>query len=79
MWNQKIAQMIYKIEIGHGQGEQACGCWGEGGDMDGRGVLDWWMQTVMFRMDGQWAPTVHNKELCVIASFCCTTEIEETL
>ena len=34
---------------------------------------------VTFGMDGQWGPTVQHKELCMIKSFCCTTEIEETL
>ena len=36
------------------------------------------MQTVIFRMDGPWAPTAQYRELCVIESLCCTTELEET-
>lgn len=27
-------------------------------------------------MDGQWCPTVQHRELCVIRSLFCTTEIE---
>ena len=37
------------------------------------------MQTVIFGMGGQWDPIEQHKELCVIGSLCCTTEIEETL
>ena len=49
--------------------------------MDGHlGVLVFfWMQTVVFGMDGQWGPTVQNREQCVIESLCCTTKLEETL
>ena len=36
-------------------------------------------QTVISGMDGQQGPTVQNRELCVIGSLSCTTEIEETL
>ena len=39
----------------------------------------WEMQTVIFGMDGQWDPTVQHRELCVIGSFCCTTELDKTL
>ena len=38
-----------------------------------------WMQTVMFGMDGQWDPIVQCNEMYVIGSLCCTTEFEETL
>ena len=38
-----------------------------------------WMQTVIFGMDGQGGPTVPHRELCVIGSPCCTREIEEIL
>ena len=51
---------------------------GEGREWNGWGVWGWWIQTVTFGMDEQWAPTVQHRELCVIGSFCCTTEIEET-
>ena len=37
------------------------------------------MQTVIFGMDGQWDPTVQHREMCVIGSLSCTTELEETL
>ena len=43
------------------------------------GELSFWMQIVTFGMDGQWGPTIQHRELCVIGSFRCTTEIEETL
>ena len=51
--------------------------WGK--EWDGQGVWSWWLQTVTFEMDGHCTPTVKHKELCVIGSLCCTTEIEETL
>ena len=34
---------------------------------------------LMFRMDGQWGPTVQHRELCVTGSLFFSTEIEETL
>ena len=37
------------------------------------------MQTVIFGEDGQWGPTVQHREMCVIGSLYCTTELEETL
>ena len=37
------------------------------------------MQTVIFGMDGQWDPTVQHRKMCVIGSFCCKTELDETL
>ena len=44
------------------------------------GILGvFWMQTVIFGMDGQWDPTVQYREMCVIWSLCCTTELDETL
>ena len=27
----------------------------------------------------QWDPTVQHRDLCVIGSFCCTTELDEIL
>ena len=51
---------------------------GEGvGGLGNRGV--WGMQTVVSGMDGQWDSTVQHRELCVIGSLCCTTELDETL
>ena len=35
-----------------------------------------WMQTLIFGMDGEWDPTVQHRETCVIGSLCCTTELE---
>ena len=80
MWNLKYGtnDLIYKTD--HGKEEQTCGSWG-------RGKVEWdeWtlqglgMQTVIFGMCGQWGPTVQCRELCVIGSLSCTTEIEETL
>ena len=44
------------------------------------GILGvFWMQTVIFGMDGQWDPTVQYREMCVIGSLCCKTELEEAL
>ena len=39
----------------------------------------WEMHTITLRMDGQWDPTVQHREICVIGSLCCTTELDETL
>ena len=75
-----ILVSVYKRETDQWHGEQSCGCQGGWGrEWDGRGVWDWWIQTVKFGMDGQWAPTVQHRELCVIGSLCCTAEIEKTL
>ena len=37
------------------------------------------METVTYGMDGQGGPTIQHRELGVIGSLCCTTEIEATL
>ena len=51
-----------------GEGSGMMGIWGA-----------FWMQPVIFGMDWQWGPTVQHREICVIGSLCCTTELEETL
>lgn len=51
----------------------------EGSEWDGQGVWGFGIQTVSFGMDVKWGPTVQHRELCVIGSLCCTTEIVETL
>ena len=38
-----------------------------------------WMQTVIFGMDGQWGPTAQHGVIYMIGSLCCTTELEKTL
>ena len=44
------------------------------------GILGvWGRQTVMPGMDGQWNLTVQHREVYVIGSLCCTTELDETL
>ena len=55
-----------------------------GAPKGGRGGSGWgfglfWVQTVIFGMDGQWDPTVQPREICAIGSLCCTTELDETL
>ena len=50
-----------------------------GREWDGQAVWGFWMQTVVFGMDGQWGSTVQHRELCVTGSLCCTTETEEIL
>ena len=37
------------------------------------------MQTVISGVDGQWDPTVQHREMCMVGSLCCTTELDETL
>ena len=53
------------------------------GEVEGVGWMDilgvFWMQTVIFGMDGEWDPTVQHREMCVIVSLFCTTELDETL
>ena len=51
----------------------------EGREWDGQALLGFWMQTVKLGMDGQWGPTLQHRELCVIGSLCCTTELGGTL
>ena len=57
------------------------GSWGgEGVRVGWMGILRvLWMQTAIFGMDGQWDPTVQHREMCVIGSLFCATELEETL
>ena len=53
-----------------------CGLWGVGG----MSLLEaWGMQTVISGMGGQWDPTIRHREVCVIGSLCCTTELDKTL
>ena len=61
-----------QTETHHGQEEQTR-------EWDGWAFWGFWMQTVLFGMDGQWDPTVQHREMCVIGSLCCTTELDETL
>ena len=67
-----MAQMILTTKQ-NVQGEQTCGSGGIVGCMGSLGP------TVLSGMDGQWGPTAQHRELCVIGSLCCATEIEETL
>ena len=52
---------------------------GKGEGVGWMNILEFfWMQTVIFGMHGQWGPTVQHKEMRVIGSLCCTTELKET-
>ena len=56
--------------LGRGKGEVV-------GEM---GILGFWgMPTLISGMERQWDPTVQHREMCVIGSLCCTTELDETL
>ena len=78
IWGQVI--LSTKQETDNSEGEQTCGFQGAGEmESDGQTLGGFWKQTVIFGMDGQWGPTLQHRELCVITSLCCTTEIEETL
>ena len=80
MWNLKHGRNdpIYKTETDHRHGEETCGYLGGGeGEWDQRGAWGWRMPTVTLGMDGQWA-SIQHRELGVIGSLCCTTEIKET-
>ena len=35
-----------------------------------------WLQTVILGMDGKCDPMVQHREMCVIGSLCCTTELD---
>ena len=67
MWDLKYGTdyPIYKTETDHGQGEQTCGSWGEGGGsgMDGhfRIFLD---ANCYIWNGGQWCPTAQHRN-CV--------------
>ena len=37
------------------------------------------MKIIISGVDGQWGPTEQHREMCVIESLCCTTELYETL
>ena len=60
--------MAKKSRIGVSKGERG----GHLGDF-------FWMQTVIFGMDGQCDPTVQHREMNVIGSLGCTTDLDETL
>ena len=54
------------------------GFWWEGEEgVGGMGI--WGRQTVVSGVDGQWDPTEQHREMCVITSLCCTTELDKTL
>ena len=65
--------MTKKSRLGNSKGES-----GRSG-MDKHFGGFFWMQTVVFGMDGQWDSTVQHREMCVIGSICCKTELDETL
>ena len=49
-------------------GKQICGCQGgEGREWDEMGIWGQQMQTITFRIDGQWGPAVQHRELCPIS------------
>ena len=69
-----------KTETDHDQEEQTWGSQGKRGrEWDGRYFGGLGMQTVTSGLDGQWGPTVQHREMRVIGSLCCITELENTL
>ena len=52
--------MAKKSRLGVPKGER--GGSGIGGHFEG--FFFFWIQTVIFRMDGQWGPTVQPREMC---------------
>ena len=71
-----------KIETEFGQEEQTWGSRVGGKGREWEGWAFWGylgMQTVISGEDGQWDPTVQHREMCVIGSLFCTTELDETL
>ena len=51
----------------------------EGREGNEQAVWGFWKQTGIVGMDGQWVPTIQHREMCMIGSLCCTTELGETL
>ena len=49
---------------------------GRWGGMDGHFGGFFWMQTVIFGLDGQMGS---YQEMCVMGSLCCITELDKTL
>ena len=37
------------------------------------------METLICAMDGHWDLSVQHREVCVIGSLCCITELDKTL
>ena len=75
VWGNKVAldeKKQKEEQTGSYQGEK-------GREWDRWAFGGFWMQTVIFGMDGQWDPTVQHREMCVTGSLCCTTELDETL
>jgi len=67
-------------EPDHGQEEKTGFPRGKGERVGWMGILRvFWVQTVIFGMDGQWDPTVQHREMCVVGSLCGTIEFDETL
>ena len=51
---------------------------GKGEGVGWRGIWGvFWIQTLIFGMDGQQDPNLQHREICVIGSLCCTTELIE--
>ena len=72
----KNSKQINKTETDPGQEEQTWGSGGEGEGVGWRCILGLLLDTtVIFGIDGQWAPTVQHREVCLIGSLCCTTEL----
>ena len=65
---QIMAKNSLGVPMGKGEVVRWMGIWGV-----------FWMQTVIFVMDGQWNPTVQHREMCVIRLLSCTAELDETL
>ena len=67
---------MYKTETNPGQ-EKKTSPGGTLWEWNGRTVQDFWMQTVIFGMNGQWGPTVQDRELCVIAHFAVQQNLKK--
>ena len=62
---QIMAKSRLEVSEGEGEGVEWMGIWG--------------IQTVLSGKDGQWDPTAQHREMCVIGSLTCSTELDETL
>ena len=73
-----VSRAIYKTETGQAKESRLVVPRGWCGEWDVQGVE--FLDANCYIWNG-WAmgPTIQHRELCVIGSFRCTTEIEETL
>ena len=81
-YNRQIGKQ--KTKTNHGQKEQTWGPWSGGQGRKWEGWAFWGFEGykllyLEWMGNGILLPTVQHREMCVIGSLCCTTELDETL